>query len=531
MNADFFIILTPIIASSVLGWMVYAKNRDNLSNKVFGVLCLTIIFWASANYFSVHPVFLGDLLWIRMVMFFAVLLQFIFFLFVAVFPQNKISMPKWKLFLLALITALTALSALSQFLYPELEEKNGEILPVPGPLMPLFAFTIFLFWGLSAYFIFKNYRKSRDIEKVQWRYIFTGFIIMFLLLISSQFLAVVIFHKTGLVRFGPIFTLPFIILSAYAIVKHHLFDIKIIAAELFTAGILFFLLVRTLFSPDMGDIIFNAVILIIMGILSILLLKAVLKEIASREKIENLAENLRKTNLEIDRLSKAKTEFLSIASHQLRTPLTAVKGYVSLVLEEIYGKLNDKMKEILSRVYNSNERLIELINDLLNISRIESGKIELNYEILQIEDIIYDIIKELEIEIKKKNLYLKWDRPKIPLPKIYTDKDKIREAIFNIIDNAIKYTEMGGIEINHEVFNGILRLKIKDTGVGMDSEEISGIFKSFARGKTGTKIWTGGTGLGLYVAKRFVEMQNGKIWAESEGKDKGSTFYIELPLR
>ncbi len=200
-------------------------------------------------------------------------------------------------------------------------------------------------------------------------------------------------------------------------------------------------------------------------------------------------------------------------------------------MEGTYGQLNEKIREILNRVYKSNERLIELINDLLNISRIESGKTELNQEDVQMENIISDIIKELENEAKNKNLYLKWDAPKVALPQIHTDKDKIREVIFNIIDNAIKYTASEGAEITCEVLNGFLRIKIKDSGAGMTQEEISGIFKSFTRGETGTKIWTGGTGLGLYVAKKFVEMQNGKIWAESEGKDKGSIFYVELPIK
>ena len=388
MNTDFFIILTPIIASFVLGMMVYTQNRSSLSNRVFGFLCLAIIFWAAANYFSLHPVLLSNLFWIRTVMFFAIFLQFMFFLFVALFPQNKLLMSKWKFSSLVMIAALTMASALSQFLYTGMQGKNGEIIPVAGPLMPLFAFTIFLFWGLSAYFIVKKYRAAKNIERVQWQYILSGFIVMFFLLIGSQFAAVVIFQESGLIKFGPIFTLPFVIFSAYAIIKHRLFDIKIIAAELLTCGILYFLLVRIFFSAGTGDLIFNSAILIIMGILSLLLLRAVLKEIASREKIGNLAENLRKTNLEIERLSRAKTEFLSIASHQLRTPLTAIKGYVSLVLEGIYGNLNSKTKKILDRVYQSNERLIWLINNLLNISRIESGKTELKPENLQINNII-----------------------------------------------------------------------------------------------------------------------------------------------
>lgn len=531
MNFDFFIIITPILASFILGLTVYSRNRRNLSNKIFGVLSLAIILWAAANYFSLHPVFLSGLFWIRMVMFFAVFLQFMFFLFVLIFPENKVLMKKNVFALLVFITMSTMAIAFTKFLYPIMEERNGEAIPVPGPMMPLFAFTIFLFWGLAAFFTFKKYFQSKGSERVHWQYILLGFIVMFLFLIGSQFIAVVVFQKTDLIKFGPIFTLPFIISSAYAIIKYRLFDIKIIAAKLFTAGILFFLLAKTFLSAGISEFIFNSVILVIMGVLSISLLRAVLKEISDREKIQNLAKDLKKTNIEIAKLSKSKTEFLSIASHQLRTPLTAIKGYISLILEGTYGKLNSKTAEVLDRVYKSNERLIGLINNLLNISRIESGKIKLNPENLKIEDVILDIIKELEIEAKERNLYLSWDSPQTPSPQIYADKEKIREVIFNIIDNAIKYTKKGGIKISRKVIDNYLWLEITDTGAGMTQEEISGIFKSFSRGETGKKIWTDGSGLGLYVAKKFVEMQGGKIWAESQGRGKGSTFNIELPIK
>jgi signal transduction histidine kinase len=246
--------------------------------------------------------------------------------------------------------------------------------------------------------------------------------------------------------------------------------------------------------------------------------------------IEKATKELKEAYEELQRLDKAKSEFVSIASHQLRTPLTAIRGYVSMILEKTYGKPPKKMERPLKNIYASNERLIKLVNDLLNVSRIEAGRMEVNFEKTSIEEIIISVVEELENEAKEKNIYLKYEPLSKTLPQVLVDKDKIRQGIMNVIDNAIRYTEKGGITIKLEKNDDTLRIIFSDTGVGLTKNELEEMFESFSRGAAGTQLYTEGVGLGLYVAKKFVEMNKGKIWAESKGKGKGSTFYIELPI-
>jgi signal transduction histidine kinase len=246
--------------------------------------------------------------------------------------------------------------------------------------------------------------------------------------------------------------------------------------------------------------------------------------------VEKRTEELQKAYEELKKLDDAKSEFISIASHQLRTPLTAIKGYISMILENTYGKLIVKMRGPLENVYASNERLLKLVNDLLNVSRIESGKLEFKQEKTSIEKIISGVVGDLTLQAGNKNLYLKFEAPKVSLPEITIDGEKIRQALLNIVDNAIKYTQKGGVTIKVKTNNNKYCVQITDTGEGMTQDEISGLFESFSRGKAGNKLWTEGSGLGLYVAKKFIEMHKGKIWTESEGKGKGSTFFIELPI-
>jgi signal transduction histidine kinase len=272
------------------------------------------------------------------------------------------------------------------------------------------------------------------------------------------------------------------------------------------------------------DLSLKLLVIFITALVSSSFIKRVLSEQATRQELQEAYEELKK-------LDKAKSEFISIASHQLRTPLTAIKGYISMMREKIYGEPPEKMERPLENIYLSNERLIKLVNDLLNVSRIEAGRMEMNWEKLSIEEIINSVVEELKNVVKEKNIYLKWEKPEKPLPKVLIDKEKMRQVIMNVVDNAIRYTEKGGVEIKLKTKNEKLKIEVSDTGEGLTKYELSKMFESFSRGAAGTRLYTEGVGLGLYVAKKFVEMHNGKIWTESKGKGKGSTFYIELPIK
>jgi len=322
---------------------------------------------------------------------------------------------------------------------------------------------------------------------------------------------------TGLVIFSVIFI-------ALAITRYHLFEIRVILTEILVGMMGVVLLVLPFSMPTASLKILTIGIFLFFCLFGYLLIRATHQEVKRRDEIEKLYEELKV-------LDKAKSEFVAITSHQLRTPLTAIKGYISMILEGIYGKLDEKVKLPMEKVYKSNERLIKLINDLLNVSRIESGRIEMKLEKLSVEEIIAGVMEELKNAAKEKNLYLKFEKPKTPLPKILADEDKIRQVILNVVDNAIRYTERGGVEIKLEIEGLKLKIIVSDTGVGMTRYELSKIFESFSRAAAGTQLYTEGVGLGLYIARKFVEMHNGKIWAESKGKDKGSTFYIELPIK
>jgi len=250
-----------------------------------------------------------------------------------------------------------------------------------------------------------------------------------------------------------------------------------------------------------------------------------------QKEVNRQTKELREANIRLQQLDKAKSEFISLASHQLRTPLSIIKGYISMLLEGTWGGVSEKQKEHLEKVYTSNERLIKLVEDLLTVSRIESGRLEFNFKSLDLDELVQNIVKEFGQLAEKKGLYLKYVQPAQALPEVKADSLKIRQVIQNLIDNAIHYTKKGGATIKLKAEKSKVIFSIEDTGVGISTEEQMNLFEKFSRGRGVTTMHTEGTGLGLYLAAKLVEAHRGRIWVESEGKNKGSTFCFELPVK
>ena len=327
----------------------------------------------------------------------------------------------------------------------------------------------------------------------------------------------------SLVWLGPISILISLVFIALAILRYHLFEIRVILTELLVGvmGVILLVLPFLMTTPTLR--ILTISVFLLFCLFGYILIKATHQEIKRREEIEKLYQELKV-------LDKAKSEFISMASHQLRTPLTAIKGYISMMLEGSYNHFSPRAKEKLKNVLYSNERLIKIVNNLLNISKIELGKMELEKEPVQIEDLIQSCYEELKIEAEKKNLKFHFQKPKKPLPKISIDSLKIRQVILNLIDNAIRYTQKGEIEIKAKKINSRIQVSVRDTGEGLTQEEKKKIFEGFTRGAAGFTYWIEGAGLGLYIGKKYVELHQGKIWAESKGKGEGSIFLVELPI-
>lgn len=235
-------------------------------------------------------------------------------------------------------------------------------------------------------------------------------------------------------------------------------------------------------------------------------------------------------NQQLQKLDQMKSEIISVAAHQLRTPLAAIKWTLKMLLDGDVGNISDAQKELLSKGFESNERMINLVNDMLSVDRLESGRIKYNFVPLQFEDLVDAMIQELLPIATKKEIQLRFIRSKDLLPKIKVDPDKMHDVLQNLIDNAIKYSSNGGqvtIELLHD--NEKMQFSVKDSGIGIPKEQQEKIFSRFFRATNAVRNVTDGSGLGLYIAQSVVRRHGGDIWFVSE-ENRGTTFFFTLPF-
>ncbi len=250
--------------------------------------------------------------------------------------------------------------------------------------------------------------------------------------------------------------------------------------------------------------------------------------ITLQQKIEDATRQLRRTNEKLKALDETKDEFISMASHQLRTPLTSVKGYMSMVLEGDAGKLNSKQKSLLDQAFISSQRMVYLIADLLNVSRLHTGKFVIERQPTQLAEVVEGELHQLTETAKGRGIELTYSKPK-DFPELLLDETKTRQVIMNFADNAIYYTPAGGhIQVNLVNKDESVEFTVVDNGIGVPKTAQHHLFTKFYRANNAQRARPDGTGLGLFMAKKVVVAQGGAIIFHSE-EGKGSTFGFTFP--
>ncbi len=240
-----------------------------------------------------------------------------------------------------------------------------------------------------------------------------------------------------------------------------------------------------------------------------------------------LYEQLTIANARLMELDQQKTEFISLATHQIRGPLGVIKGHASLALEGDYGEISKGHKKVFETILNAAQDLVVVVGDYLDVSRIEQGKMKYEFSDFDLKGLAETVVSDYQATIDSSKLVLVFNSN----PDAYfirADRGKIKQVLSNLLDNSIKYTPQGSIHVELLKKNDKVILSIKDTGIGIRNDVIPYLFAKFSRAPDANKTNIIGTGLGLFVAKKMIEAHNGRIWAESDGENKGAQFYIEL---
>jgi signal transduction histidine kinase len=523
---EVFILLAGI-GNVFLGFFVFSKAPHKKINRIFGIFSGVTALWILSNLMgSIQP----HPFWVKMGYALGALIPFVALFWVLELCGKKFH----KINLILIIGLLFSLSSFTNLVVANIKRVYlGGFEGETGPLFIPFWIYISGLLIFITYTLLSEYWRATGILKIQISYVIIGAI----LYIGTVLIASFILPLFGIKEFIPLdspSSLFLLFFTTLAITKYHLFGIKVILTEILIGAMGLILLVLPLLMPTTSLKVLTFTIFFLFLIFGYFLIKATHEEEKRREEAEKMAVRERALRIKTEKLVRAREQFLLSSQHYFRTPLTSIIGFLEMILNESYGKLPEKAKEKLTLTFQSILELRKRVEESLDIGQFQLKKGILNLEEVQIEDLVKKSIEELKPQAEEKNLSLEFSFPKNSLPKIKLDKKRMFEVFTNLIDNAIKHTIKGGIEIylKYENDKNSILFSVKDTGIGIPKEELAFIGQApFERGKNAKELTPLGKGIGLYLSRLIVEAHGGKLWAESEGKGMGSTFYVELPIK
>jgi signal transduction histidine kinase len=518
-----------------------------------------------------------------------VLVPAIFTYFSYAFPdENNVSLKKVLLIFIPILPFIFL--APTKFNIEYIDSSTPDCDAVLGSLYYLIpvVFVTYVLWSFIV--LFKKFKKGTDQIKKQIKLVLIGFSSLIAWALVTNVTAPLI-GLDKLSFFGPIGAIVFVFFVAYSITKYKFLNIKVLLVQALVVWLVILIGSQFFFIRSFVNQLLTGFTLILLVIFGWVLINSVKKEVQQKEELEvankkidrknvklsiankeiskrkealevankeiskrggelqRMADSLAIANDKLRQLDNAKTEFIGLVNHQLLHAPTPIKDYLAMLLEGSYGEIPENQIKVLKNINAANDRQIHLTEDLMAVTRMESGKIELTFTKEKLEDICQGVYVNVEPTAKEKNLVLEYEKPKTALPELVLDKSKIFEAIFNFVDNAVKYTPAGKIVLKVELDSSsrykpqsledqdkkaiagqVVRVTVADTGSGISKENISQLFAKFSR-KDVAKLNANGTGLGLYLVKLTIEAHGGRTWAESEGEGKGAQFIIELPVK
>ena len=524
LSLESYLVVMLAALGFVMAVWVYRANPGKRENQGFSLMVLSIVSWVSCYHLAQ---FGNSTFWFRLAAFAVFMLFVTYYFFIVEWFLGKGGQP-YRLFGIVILLYGVVMGGLA--LATDIVIRGSTI--AGSTARPVFgdagrwafygfviALTLLINWILMReYFGLPEERRAKLQYFLVGLLLFAGFNVIFNVVLPLVFDDYA-YYAVGNYSVG--FLLGF---TAYAIVKRELFGVRAVLAAIFVATVGVLQAIDLLVFTDNAAIqAFKGAALVLILCFGYVLVRSVQREVHQRERLQEIAEELRRSD-------EAKTEFISIVSHQLRTPLNAIKGYLSLFLEGIYGTLDAEKRKPMERLYRSSERLIHLVNDLLGISRIRMGRIALDVGDVDLCEVVRSVVEELGVVAEEKGIGLHAFCPPGGLPTVAGDKQKLRDSVLNVVDNAIRYTDKGSVEVAVRREGNDLLVRVQDTGPGLGPDEARALFESFQRGQAGRKNWAEGSGLGLYIAKEFITLHGGAIWVESPGKGLGSSFFLRIPL-
>lgn len=526
------------IIALLIGFFVFFNDRNALLNKLLLLIAICFSSWTLISLISWTNIH-GDIILFIWPLF-GVLQAFIAILsvyFIYVFLEKKDIPFKLKLIF------FTLLAPVLLFAHTDVSVSGINLTACDSFGYEGLGYKIYytglgflaMFWIL--FLLTKKYLHSEQDFRKQILLIGIGiesflFSFTFFTFIATYLTGLGILPDSSLEHFGLFGMTVFMIFIGIMIVRYRTFNVGLIASQALIIALVLLIGSQFTFSVNTTTAVLTSITLILTGVIGVILIRSVKKEVKLREDVENLVHSLALANEKLTELDKLKSEFVSIASHQLRAPLTAVRGYASMLLDGSFGKIPTEATQALERISESAKNMAYSVEDYLNVSRIESGNMKYNCTDFNLRDEAEHVCDDLRPQALRKGLVLIFRTDLKSQGVINADVGKVIQVIQNLINNAIKYTKKGSIKVlvRDDIVRKKIYIDVEDTGIGMNKETMDRLFGKFERAKNANQVNNGGTGLGLYVAYAMTIGMKGNITAHSEGDEKGSRFTIEFPL-
>jgi len=442
---------------------------------------------------------------------------------VYVFINDRDVKFRMKLFFSAIILAVA--SAVPTYL----NMRGFDIVNCEGVVGPLL-FIIYFFEVLTAFWIIGIYFNKREIliknrvenqSKLKQLSIITGSSALFLLIFAMANLAGEITGVYSINLFGPLGMLIFLGFLTYMIVKFQAFNVKLFSAQALVWAVVFFIGAQFFFIRNPINYVLNGITFVMTIIFGNYLISSVKREIEQKEYLSTL-------NLELKGLIKQRENLVHLITHKVKGSFTRSKYIFAEMVEGSFGKLDDMIMKMAKKGLDSDNEGIHTVDMVLNSFNLGSGIVKYDMKPMDLKKTVEEVLSEKGSRAKDKGLGVEFLAPDAEY-KINGDVFWIKEVVNNFVENSIRYSLKGSIHIKLEKLDGKVRLGVKDEGVGLSDDDKKGLFTEGGRGKDSLKMNVDSTGYGLFSVKVIVQAHGGRVWAESEGRDMGSTFWIELP--
>jgi signal transduction histidine kinase len=523
---NFFSISSLILSISSLSFGLIVYRSDEKSKVAKYWLYTSIIFaiWSFSLYEVTKATNIEtSLLWQYLLDISAIFLPTLYFVFTSELLMLKNYTTRYIFYAMSFVVGILSITP---YFKHGMAIRYGFYWINPGPLYFVFPVMFFIVVATAGFSLIHSYIKNKDdvILRGQIRNTLISCIFGFVGGFTNFFP-----QLFNVYPFGNYLVILFIVFMVYGVIRYKLVSAKVVSAQIFSVALLIVFLFNVIRAEGLSEVVINIIIFLAFVIFGLFLIQSVNKEIEARVKIEALAKELEDANVRLKVLDQQKSEFISLASHQLRGPLTAIKGYSSMLLEGDFGPMTDPVKDTTSKILQSTSDLVVLVGDYLDVSRIEQGRMQYNFEHFDLAEEIETVVTELKPTIEKAHLTISCDIDKNLNYIVDGDRGKLKQVIENIIDNSIKYTPQGSIHVwlTRKENNKIL-VTVSDTGVGIKAEVLPNLFEKFSRAPDASRTNIVGTGLGLYIAKKMIEAHHGRIWTESAGENKGASVFVEL---